>query len=188
MAQDLLLVTDMKVIFIVLVLLLTIFGGEVSCAEVYKWVDEKGIVHFTDDMMQIPERYRGTIESIGVIEEKDETETVGEPSAKKKEDSYKDRFGRGEEYWKARVEEWMKKLKVLQEKMETLRIKYDQLTDKFYDSRSLGERIGVRKEREQVKNEMDQYKVQIEEAKEMLEKKIPEEAELYKAKPEWVKQ
>jgi hypothetical protein len=35
---------------------------------------------------------------------------------------------------------------------------------------------------------MDQYKIQIEEAKEMLEKKIPEEAEFNKAKPEWVKQ
>jgi hypothetical protein len=35
---------------------------------------------------------------------------------------------------------------------------------------------------------MDQYRNQIEEAKMNLEKKIPEEAELYKAKPEWIKQ
>lgn len=35
---------------------------------------------------------------------------------------------------------------------------------------------------------MDQSRIQIEEAKEMLEKKIPEEADLYKAKPDWVKQ
>jgi hypothetical protein len=35
---------------------------------------------------------------------------------------------------------------------------------------------------------MDQSKIEIEEAKNMIEKKIPEEAELYKAKPEWVKQ
>jgi hypothetical protein len=34
---------------------------------------------------------------------------------------------------------------------------------------------------------MDQHKTQIEEAKNMLDKKIPEEAELYKAKPEWLK-
>jgi hypothetical protein len=62
------------------------------------------------------------------------------------------------------------------------------LTEKFNDSRSSSERVGIRKEREQVKNEMDQYKVQIEEVKDMLEKKIPEEAELYRAKPEWLKQ
>jgi hypothetical protein len=35
---------------------------------------------------------------------------------------------------------------------------------------------------------MDQYKNQLEEAKTMLEKKIPEEAEIYKAKQEWIKQ
>jgi len=45
----------------------------------------------------------------------------------------------------------------------------------------------IRRERDQIKIEMDQYKIQIEEAKEMLEKKIPEEAELNKAKPEWIK-
>jgi hypothetical protein len=28
-------------------------------AEVYKWVDEKGTVHFTDDYSKIPEKYRG---------------------------------------------------------------------------------------------------------------------------------
>jgi uncharacterized membrane-anchored protein YhcB (DUF1043 family) len=54
-------------------------------------------------------------------------------------------------------------------------------------SKSTAERGNLRKERDQVKNEMDQCKIQVEEAREMVEKKIPEEAELYKAKPEWVK-
>jgi hypothetical protein len=45
----------------------------------------------------------------------------------------------------------------------------------------------IRKERDQVKSEIDQCNTQIEEARNMLEKKIPEEAELYKAKPDWVK-
>jgi hypothetical protein len=34
---------------------------------------------------------------------------------------------------------------------------------------------------------MDELRVQIGETKEILEKKIPEEASLYKAKPEWIK-
>jgi hypothetical protein len=61
------------------------------------------------------------------------------------------------------------------------------LTEKLNDSKSSLERANFRKERDQVKTEMDQYKIQIEEAKNMLEKKIPEEAEFDKAKPEWVK-
>jgi len=176
----------MKLSFIIL--LLSIFAGELASAEVYKWVDEKQIVHFTDDIIQIPEKYRTNIERIGLAEERDEIKTEKDPLAKKKDDSYRDRLGRGEEYWKAIVEEWGKKLRVLQEKVETLRIKYNELTDKHNDSRNSTERLGIRKERDQIKNEMDQYKIQIEEAKEMLEKKIPEEAELNKAKPEWVKQ
>ena len=170
------------------ILLLSIFVGELASAEVYKWTDEKQVVHFTDDITQIPEKYQKNIEKIGITEDKDEIKIENDPLAKKKEDSYRDRLGRGEEYWKALVEEWRKKLSVLQEKVETLRIKYNELTEKYNDSRSPAERLSIRKERDQIKNEMDQYKIQIEEAKEMLEKKIPEEAEFNKAKPEWVKQ
>ncbi len=175
----------MRLAFIILSLL--IFIGELSFADVYRWVDEKQIVHFTDDITQIPEKYRTNIERIGVIEEKDETKTEGESSAKKKEDSYQDRLGRGEKYWKEIVEEWEKKLRLLQEKVETLIGKYNELTEKHNNSRNSAERMVIRRERDQIKIEMDQYKIQIEEAKEMLEKKIPEEAELNKAKPEWIK-
>jgi predicted nucleic acid-binding Zn-ribbon protein len=178
----------MRPTFVILSLCLTLLLGDLSFAQVYKWVDEKGVVHFTDDIIQIPEKYRPTVERIGVTEETADTKSEGELSPKKKEDSYRDRLGRGEEYWKARVEEWEKKLRILQEKIENLRIKYNELTEKFNGSKSSVERISIRKERDQIKNEMDQYKVQIEEVKNMLEKRIPEEAELYKAKPEWVKQ
>jgi clan AA aspartic protease (TIGR02281 family) len=33
-----------------------------ASAEMYKWVDEKGTVHFTDDLSSIPEKYREDIE------------------------------------------------------------------------------------------------------------------------------
>ena len=34
-----------------------------SYGEVYKWVDEKGTVHFTDDLSTVPEKYRGDTET-----------------------------------------------------------------------------------------------------------------------------
>jgi chromosome segregation ATPase len=182
----------MKRIFLILLFL---FSTEFSFAEVYKWVDEKGGVHFTDDFIQIPEKYRPQIERLGTSEEKIETKIEGESSPKKKvektrprEDTYRDRIGKGEEYWKGRVEEWSKKLKDAQERVNNLRVKYNELTEKFNESKSSAERINLRKERDQIKNEIDKYKTQIEEAKYMLEKKIPEEAEIFKAKPEWIKQ
>jgi hypothetical protein len=165
------------------------FISEISFAQVYKWVDEKGVSHFTDDIMQIPEKNRPEAEKIGSSEEeeKEQPKVEGEVTPKGKEEAYGDRLGRGESYWKGRVEEWRKKLRERQDRLEALRAKYNELTERHNDSKSTAERGNLRKERDQVKNEMDQCKIQIEEARDMLEKKIPEEAELYKAKPEWVK-
>jgi len=47
---------------ILLIILLTILVPS-SYAEMYKWVDEKGTVHFTDDPSSIPEKYRQDAET-----------------------------------------------------------------------------------------------------------------------------
>ncbi|MEK6545924.1 MAG: DUF4124 domain-containing protein, partial [Nitrospinota bacterium] len=39
-----------------------LFYSENSYSEIYKWVDENGIVHFSDDLKKIPEEYRGRVE------------------------------------------------------------------------------------------------------------------------------
>jgi len=169
----------MKKIFLVFLFLLV---TDYSFGEVYKWVDDKGGVHFTDDLIQIPEKYRPQIERLGTLEEREQT------LPKKKEESPRDRLGKGEDHWKGRVEEWNKKLKDAQEKVNSLRVKYNEITEKFNESKNSVERTNLRKERDQIRNEMDKYKTQIDEAKDMLEKKIPEEASIFGAKPEWVKQ
>jgi len=172
----------------ILFLLFFIFLTEFAFAEVYKWVDERGVVHFTDDIIQIPEKYRPQIERLGTSEDRVGAKIEGESPPKKKEETYKDRVARGEEYWKGRVEEWNKKLNDAQERANNLTVKYNELTEKFNESKSSAERTYLRRERDQIKSEIEKYKTQIEEAKYMLEKKIPEEAEIFKAKPEWIKQ
>ncbi len=171
---------------ILFTILFVLFLSDLSLAEVYRWVDDKGVVYFTDDISQVPERYRSKAERVGVDEDKEKIKSDGELQ-QKREEIYRDRLGRGEDYWKGRVEEWRKKLRESQGKLETQRTKYNELTEKFNDSRSTAERANVRRERDQVKTEMDRIRLQVEEAKEMIERKIPEEAEIYKAKPEWIK-
>ena len=159
-----------------------------SLAQVYKWVDERGFVHFTDDILQIPEKYRPKTETIGIAEEKANPKAQGEDSvSKNKEEPYKDNLGRGEAYWKEKVGSWKKKLMSGEEQVENLRMKYNDLTEKMNASKSSAERGALRGEREQVRGQLDQCKQEVEEAKVMLDKKIPEEAKLYRAKPEWVK-
>jgi len=48
----------MRKSFIILIALLFVTGfSTMSNAEIFKWVDEKGTVHFTDDPATIPEKY-----------------------------------------------------------------------------------------------------------------------------------
>ncbi|OGQ00410.1 MAG: hypothetical protein A2026_13795 [Deltaproteobacteria bacterium RBG_19FT_COMBO_46_12] len=172
---------------ILIIILFFLFLSEISFAEIFKWVDGKGVVHFTDDILQVPEKYRSKTKKMELPEGIEETKGEGESTPKTKEEAYKDRLGRGEDYWKGRMEEWRNKLKDYQERLETLRIKYNDLTIKINDSKSTAERGNLRRERDQVKNEIDQYKIKIEEANNMINKKIPDEAELYKAKLEWLR-
>ena len=152
-------------------------------AQVYKWIDEKGGVHFSDDPTWIPERYRSST----VVEPKGELKTPTSADAQGVDGKGKDRLGRGAEYWRGRVEEWRQKLDLAQENLEKLRLRYNELTEKYNASRGPEQRYRIRQEREQLQSEMNGCKVQIEEAKGILEKKIPEEAQLFGAKPEWVK-
>ena len=45
-----------------LIFVLAVFAPS-SYGEMYKWVDEKGTVHFTDDLLNIPEKYREDAET-----------------------------------------------------------------------------------------------------------------------------
>ena len=173
---------------ILFVILFTFLISQISFAQVYKWVDNNGVTYFTDDLSQIPDKYRPKAEAIEARQEREEAGVEGELAPKRNDETHKDGLGRGEDYWKGLVEEWRKKLRETHDKLEVLRAKYNGLTERYNDSRSTAERANLRRERDQIKNEMDQCNTQIQEARGMLEKKIPEEAEFYKANPEWVKQ
>jgi len=130
----------MKIISLLTILTALLFA-QLSSAQVYKWVDEKGSVHFTDDFLQIPEKYRLKTEQMEIKEKKLEPKAQGDGlSANKKEEAYKDRMGRGEDYWKERMESWRKKLSAAQDKAENLRMKYNDLTEKMNASKSSAER------------------------------------------------
>lgn len=64
------------------ILCATLFIGIVSLAfgQMYKWVDEKGSVHFTDDRSKIPERYRTEAETRKIPHEASPSPPHGEPT------------------------------------------------------------------------------------------------------------
>lgn len=74
----------MKTILIILI----IFVPSICFGEIYKWVDEKGTVHFTEDPETIPEKYRDKAK--GRLTEED-LMTPGEKARIKQEETIKAR-------------------------------------------------------------------------------------------------
>ncbi len=170
----------------IILTLLVICLARPALGETFRWVDERGGVHFSDDFTKIPEKFQPGAVRVET-EAQGRSRSTEEEKVRAGEGESKDQLGRGESYWRERVAETKAKLKSLQEKNENLRLRYNELTTRSNASRSSVERATIKNERDQVRQEMDKNKAEMEEARNALDKKIPEEAEFYKAKPEWIK-
>ncbi len=85
----------MKKLFIPLILL--IFAVPAHGATIYKWVDEKGVVNFTDDDKKVPPAFRNRAETEEYLEEEPS------PPTQIKEETKTDVYGR--DYWKRQLDE-----------------------------------------------------------------------------------
>ena len=59
----------LKMRHIILSLIIVLGVASLTYGQMYKWVDEKGCIHFTDDLSKVPEKYRREAESREVQEE-----------------------------------------------------------------------------------------------------------------------
>ncbi len=161
--------------------------------ELYQWVDEKGVVHFTDDLTKVPEKYRDQVQTKKPLKE----QTPPSPPSPEKDTPIelesppvrKDLLGRGEEWWQAKVKQWNDKLKEAQKNYETAysawKAKERELEDSKFKPDSLKRRLKA--EIKALEEKTKEWERQIEEAKMMLEKVLPKQAEDYKADPNWLK-
>ena len=170
--------------------------------EAYKWVDEKGTVHFTDDLGQVPEKYREqiqkkvppkeptpsqptsplSIESPKSMEPEKETESA--PGSVQK-----DILGRGEEWWRAKVNEWNEKLKTSQRNYENAYSEWKSKENELETSKFKPDSV-KRKLKAEIKTLEEKTRdceKQMEEAKNILENVLPKQAQDYRANPEWLK-
>jgi hypothetical protein len=101
----------------------------VSAQAIYRWVDEKGSIHFADDPSLIPEKYRDQTKTEKIPTEspppasqaQPQVGPTGPPSGKAAAPSSerKDVLGRGEDWWKAQAKMWKEKLQNAQKSYET---------------------------------------------------------------------
>jgi peptidoglycan hydrolase CwlO-like protein len=168
--------------------------------EVYKWVDEKGMSHFTDDLSQVPEKYREQAAKKTSKEESASTPSagslpgVGSGQNVEQPIEQKDALGRGEEWWRAKVKEWNNKLKNAQKDLadaqETLKQKEKELEDTTYSHYNNRHGMGaIRKlnaEIEGLNSKIPELESRVNEAKNMLENVLPQEAKDSRANPNWL--
>jgi hypothetical protein len=185
----------------------SIFMGLILCCslafgqEVYRWVDEKGTVHFTDDLGQVPEKYREKIQK--EISPKEPAPTPPAPpstplpkrgeavkeSGQMPSPQQKDMLGRGEEWWRAKTVEWNEKLKTARKNYESAygerKAKEQELeTSKFKpDSFKRKLKAEIKALEEKVKD----WENQMKEAGNMIENVLPKQAQDDRANPDWLK-
>jgi hypothetical protein len=176
----------MKEIFLILVIL--IFTSSLQAGTIYKWVDKEGVIHFTDDLTQVPPSYREQVET---EESKDVKGEVAPPAPQavpresKEEETTTDIYGRDEDWWRDQVRPWKERLKEANENLEEARKKFTEKTEEL-SQKNLGSRARYKVESDKFKEEKAKYEAQIAEANEML-RKLSKEAAESKANPDWLK-
>jgi len=166
---------------------------------VYKWVDEKGTVHFTDDLGLIPERYRDQVLKAKPPEEPASPPSMESPksmgggkeitSTPESVSEQKDILGRGEEWWRAIADEWNEKLKTAQQNYENAysewKSKEQELEASKFKPDSLKRKLKT--ETKALEEKAKDWEKQMGEAKNMLDNVLPKQARDYRANPDWLK-
>jgi hypothetical protein len=175
-------VVKMKKLLILLILLT--FASSGNAATTYKWVDEKGVLGFTDDLTVIPPEYRDKV-SMEVMEE---TPSVGVTASPQKiEEAKAGIYGPGETYWRERARPWKDQLKEATENYERAHKKFMESAEAL-SQRRYGSRTQIKMniiELDRLNMERMEFEAQIEEARERLEK-ISNEAKESGADSEWI--
>jgi len=189
--------TVMKQVGLVILLGLTVFSFSAFGQGLYKWVDEKGTAHFTDDLSLVPERYRDQVH---------ETKPQGEPappsiespenvgkekeieSAPESASEQKDLLGRGEEWWRATVSEWNKKFVTARANYEDAYDKWKAKEQELEASQFKPDSVKrkLKAEAKTLEENVKDWEKQMEEAKNMLDNVLPKQAADDHANPEWL--
>jgi hypothetical protein len=165
---------------------------------VYKWVDEKGTAHFTDDLSLVPDKYRDQVSETKPQGERIPPQSKESPKSIRKEKEIqsppesapeeKDLLGRGEEWWRATAEEWNEKLDTARKNYEKAynewKLKEQELESSKFKPDSLKRKL--KGEAKALEEKVRGCENQVEEAKNMVENVLPEQARQYRANPDWL--
>ena len=157
----------------------------------YEWTDGKGGVHITDDLGEVPERYRAKSRKIEIPKgeevgpEQQVQGTIEPPSGvatEKQEAASKAAWQKRLRDWKARLADAQKRYQELDQRRLDALAKWGGL------AAAASGHLEGRVEAEKIQKEMNEVQLEIDEAKNMIETTIPEEARKAGVPPGWLRE
>jgi len=170
---------------IVLAVLMSLAAFSDARAEFYKWVDRDGREFITNEKEKIPAEYRGSAKPVEV---RDDRVSVGRSAAADKGkpakiEEHKDKYGRGEQYWRKRAEKLRRQLREQEGERELL-VKQEK-DDESNPKKSASSRKKAKSSRDKKKAKIDK---KIAKLTRELEVDLPEEARKADAYPGWLRE
>jgi len=158
------------------VLLFTFVTAEVWGA-VYKWTDENGQIHFSDDPQKVPETYRGRVEKMVPPDKAREREPSRKPTVLFEQKS--DLNGKNKKWWQGLVKKWEEKKREAEDRIDELKLEIRQL-----DSNKMI--AGSDRERSRLTRLVQVAELRKNVAIRMLTEGLPDEARKAGAPMEWL--
>jgi len=164
----------------------------VNAAEVYRWVDDQGVTHFTDDPGAVPEGYRNEAERLEMPGETPEVETEISPVEVLEEEDEgilveDDLKEKDEEWWRNRTKKWKERLQAAYDNYEGVRLRYNTMATEFNTAKDPDERNRLKAELDEMQMEMERFRADIEKARKMTEEVLPSQVEKAGKPLEWVR-
>lgn len=167
-------------------------------AQIYKWTDRQGIVHFTDNPSRIPSEYRSKVEVEKALSPTPSAATSGHDTKAAQPDLVapaeppstappRDRLGRGPDYWRTLAQKWSTQLQQYSQERDRLQLLYRYTRQLANGTRDVWDRGRLEAEATRLEKAIAGVEAQIKEAETMLQTTLPLEAIQLGADPDWLK-
>ena len=180
-------VVRMKNLLIMLILFM--FTTSAHATTIYKWVDEKGVINFTDDYTKVPPAFRNRVKIEKYVQQEGNAAPAQRTVATAKEETRTDIYGRDKSWWRGKVRPWKDQLKEASQNYEKAQEEYmeqaEGLSPYKFGKMSLTQYQMLSSRLEILSKEMDMYQGQMAEAKGVLAK-LSKEAKDAGADPAWL--
>lgn len=171
--------------YAVLVFLMFALSASAAHAGFYRWVDRDGKEFYTNELEKVPQEYRAQARPVEVRDDRVSVENkpVSQAKVSGAGVEHKDKYGRGEEYWRKRATNMRLKLRDLQDE-------YDSILKQERNEEEQPKKLGSKKKKTGSSREKKKTKLEkdIAKAKRLLEVDLPEEARRADAYPGWIRE